>query len=254
MESNVSPVRAFFRNKWVRLILVIDVLVLVAMVVIMVINAMKTAVINISVTPLDAVVMVDGHEYENGWSYRLMPGEHEVAISHEGFVTKTFNVEIGSDEIANMTTYLVGEGEFEASTAGVNDPRFEWYKLKDNYGSFTRLAEMATPGNNITYDQDVRAGEFVEEVQKALGLMGELPIIRQISHYFPETGVKHIDKITIMNGTKYDDGENCKTYLCLCIEYYDDGVVDNYYDLAVDKVLEAGYDVEDYEVIIVGQQ
>ena len=113
MESNVSPVRAFFQNKWVRLILVIDVLVLVAMVVIMVVNAMKTAVINISVTPLDAVVTVDGHEYENGWSYRLMPGEHEVVISHEGFVTKTFNVEIGSDEIANMTAYLVGEGEFE---------------------------------------------------------------------------------------------------------------------------------------------
>ena len=251
--DNSSPMKTFFRNKWVRLFLIVDAIAIIAVVVFAVNNVLKTSVLNFNVTPLDAKILVNGREYENG-AYRVMPGKYEVEISHEGMTTKAFTVELGWEEIANMTVYLVGDGEIDATLSGVNDPRFEFYKLKDNYGSYTKLAEMATPGNNVTYDQDVSAEEFVVGVEGAMGLMRELPIIRQLSHFFPETGVKHIDKITIMNGERYDDGSDCETYLCLCIEYYNDGVVDNYYDLAVDKILEAGYDIEDYEVIIVGQQ
>lgn len=246
--DNSSPMTTFFRNKWVRLFLIVDAIAIIAVVVFAVNNALKTSVLNFNVTPLDAKIMVNGREYENG-AYRVMPGKYDVVVSREGMTTKEFTAELGWEEIANMTVYLVGEGEIDATLSGVNDPRFEFYKLKDNYGSYTKLAEMATPGNNVTYDQDVSAEEFVMGVEGAMGLMRELPIIWASSHYYPDTGAKHTDRITIMNGAEDDE---CRTMLCLVAIWFDDGLLEDYHKQVDDMILDVGYELGDYEVIYRG--
>lgn len=59
-DESVSPVRQFFRHKWVRLILALDVVAIVAVVGILIWNATKTATINFSVAPIDASIQIGG--------------------------------------------------------------------------------------------------------------------------------------------------------------------------------------------------
>lgn len=228
--DNSSPMTTFFKNKWVRLFLIVDAIAIIAVVVFAVNNALKTSVLNFNVTPLDAKILVNGREYEDG-SYRVMPGKYEVEISHEGMVTKTFNVELGGEDIVNIVTYLVGE-----------DGGFEFYELRDNYGSYVELSEIASAENNVTTDKDTSAEEFVAMMEKDLAVYtsGVLPI--NYSRYdFEENGRKLIEDVTIRKG---QSGECAKT---LCIEalmlFTDDK------NAIMAQLADKGFKVEDYEII-----
>lgn len=231
MDSG-SPVRAFFGNRWVRLVLVLDAIAVVAVIIFMIINAMKTSVLYFNVTPLDATISVNGNiGYTNG-SYRMLPGDYEIAISHEGMTTKTFNVELGGDSIVNIITYLANE-----------DGGFEFYEMKDDYSSYIALTEMATAGNNTTTDQDTSAEEFVERMEEDIAVYtsGVLPI--KYYDYEIENEREVLKrKVVIKNG--YGTDECAKT---LCIEALMLFTEDK--ELVSDLLIENGLNVEDYEII-----
>ena len=232
MKSNVSPVKAFFRNKWVRLVLAIDAVVLVALLVVLIMNAMKTSVISFDVTPIDAKILVNGSEYTNG-SYRFAPGTYEIVASHEGMATKSFTVELGDDSIVNLATFLVGE-----------DGGFGFYELRENYNSYVKLAEMASVENNLTVDHDVSAEEFITEFQKDYGIFEILPIVdRTPSKYGLEAGVAYqYDMLMIQEGLDVDE---CLMTLCL----YATDTLGGREDYVKEIVNNFGYDAGDFQIV-----
>ena len=233
MDSDyLSPVQAFFKNKWVRLILVVDAAVLVVLLVVMIMNAMKNSVISFNVTPMDAKISINGSEYAEG-SYKFAPGTYEIAISREGMESKSFTVELGGDSIANVATFLVGE-----------DGGFDFYELKENYDSFLKLAEMASINNNMTVDQDTRAEEFVRGFEEDYTIFDVLPIVdKTLSQYGLEAGVDYqYDVLTIQNGADYD---SCLMTLCLYIT----DTLSGREERAKEIVNNFGYNSDNYQII-----
>ena len=223
-DGSVSPARAFLRNKWVRLILIIDSVIVIAVIGIIIWNATKTATINFSVAPIDAKIQLNGQgEYYNG-SYKLHPGNYTVSISHDGLVTKTFDLELKSGYDTTVTAFLTGENN-----------NLEFYTLKDNFDSFQKLAQIAGKGNNSTTDQDTSAESFIQNFQQAYALwQSELPI-RYAVH--GEYGYL-VKDVTIR--ASYD----CTLYLC--IEALMRGTEDK--NLISSLLEEKGFNVEEYEI------
>ena len=198
--ANDSLVRAFFRKKWVIAILIVDVLLLVVIGVIFAINASKTAMIEINVTPLDAEVSINGAGgYKNG-TYSFAPGTYEIRISRDGFETKNFTIELAPHNIANITTYLVGE-----------NGDFEFYELKDNYESMLLLEEIVGADNNITTDGDSSAEEFVEEYRRNYRLWQDNIPMHYTDYQDTDEGREIIKNITVK--ANYD--EDCAKSLCV---------------------------------------
>lgn len=234
--DNSSPMTTFFRNKWVRLFLIIDAIAIIVVVIFAINNALKTSVLNFNVTPLDAEILVNGREYENG-TYRVMPGKYEVEISHEGMVTKEFTVELGAEEITNIVAYLVGE-----------DGGFDFYELKDNYGSYVKLTEIASADNNITTDRDTSAEEFVAKMEKDFELFSILPIVDKTpTGYGLEYGVNYQYDITaVQDGRQRDD---CDRALCLYITSSKDKEEQGVLKKVSDLVNSLGYNIERFQII-----
>ena len=66
-DGNISPLKAFFKNKWVRLILILDIAAIIAIVVIIIINSTRVSTLVFDIAPLDATISVNGDEhYKNG--------------------------------------------------------------------------------------------------------------------------------------------------------------------------------------------
>ena len=228
-DGSISPVKAFFRNKWVKLILVINVLAIIAVIGVIVFNVTKTVVINFDVAPVDAKIQIDGFGNYSSGSYNIHPGNHEITISHDGLITKTFTMDLQSGHDATLIAFLSGENN-----------NFEFYELRDNYDSFQQLAAIASEGKNTTTDQDTSAAEFITHFKHAYDLwQNNLPI--EYSNY--ENTEDGYTKLTVGVTIKknYDD---CQKYLC--IKAVIKGADKNYADqLLIDK----GFDLEDYEVI-----
>lgn len=240
MQDNISPVNAFFRNKWVRLILMVDAAALVGLFVMIIMNAMKTSVLYFNVTPIDATISVNGDtNYENG-SYRVMPGKYEIAISHEGMETKTFEIELEGDAIANVVTFLVGDGSYEGSFGG---KEFGFYELKDNYDSYMKLKEIVSGKDNAVTDEDVKAAAFVKRMEEDIALYtsGVLPI-RYAEYNSGEDGCGIKKRITIRNG--HNSGECAKTLCLQALMLYTDEK-----ELVDSLILDNGLELENYEII-----
>lgn len=227
-DGSISPVQAFFRNKWVRLILIVDVIAVIVVIGFLIWNATKTAIINFSVAPLDAKIQIDGHgEYSNG-SYNVHPGNHTITISHDGLTTKTFDLDLQSGYSTTITTFLSDNGNFD------------FYELKDNYGSFQKLAAIASAGDNLTTDHDTSAEQFIASLEHTLSILEILPIIGHIDAN-PEAG-------TFLAGFAIHDGENkaeCEKTACLLVNYY--GI--NYETAVTEAIKNTGYNPTDYQLV-----
>ncbi len=230
-EGEVSALRSFFRRKWVRIVLVLDILIIIVLIAIMAINANKTVKIKFEVTPLSSTILMNGVKYENG-TYTVDPGKYEIQISHEGMDTKTFEVKLEAQDNLFMTTYLSDDG------------KFGFYELKENYPDFEVLRSMASAGDNRTFDHDTSAMKFIKDFDDNYTLMEKLPVINQEpSKYGLEYGVGYeYDVLTIMDGADLDE---CVKTLCL---YVTDtlGGREQYAKSLIDRM---GYDANDYQII-----
>lgn len=225
------PIVTFFRNKCVRLILIIDVIVIIAFFVALILNAMKTAVISLNIAPVDATIKVNGKEYENG-DYKFRPGEYKIEVTREGMAAKEFTVEAKSGSVINVATFLVGENN-----------GFNFYRLKGNDESFLKLEEIAAMGDNITIDYDKSAEEFIAGYRRAYDLyMGEtLPINYAEFGEERENDQRSLKEVTIMANRD----EECR--LALCLKVIMIGTEDK--NIVEDMLTEKGFNTEDYEII-----
>ncbi len=222
------PLGVFLRNKWVRIVLIIDALLLVAIIAFMIIGAMRTSILVLNITPVDAKILVNGKEYSNG-TYSFKSGEYEIVISHEALETKSLSINLESGHNLTVATFLKPES---------ND--FAYYTLKGNFDSFSKLEEIASSNNNLTYDSDHSAETFISSFRKKYdALLEALPIEHQ--EYTNTVDGRELTKdITI----KMNSDAECKTFVCLKALMLG---TDNQ-SMVKSLMLEKGLKAEDYEI------
>lgn len=231
MQSE-SLLKSFFRNKWVIAILVADVVAVVAIVAIVIVNTLKTSILEFNIAPIGATISVNGDDsYSNG-SYHFSPGKYDVTIYYDGLGSKSFSIDLERDSVKVVSAFLSGGSDFS------------FYELKENYGSFAKLAEIASASNNITIDQDSSAEAFIQKFEKNYEFLDILPIVeRTPSQYGSEYGVRYeYDIFTIEDGR---DTNECKMTLCL---YVTDTLADRK-AFAFSVIEKFGYDPNDFEII-----
>ena len=228
-DGSISPLRAFFRNKWVRIILIIDVIAIFGIIGVLIWQATKVSTIIFNVAPIDATISVNGNtNYTNG-EYALTPGAYEIEISHEGLETKTVSVNIEPQHVMNVTLFL----------ADANSD-FDFYKLKDNYGSYQKLKTIASADSNITTDQDASAESFISDFERTMSIMNILPIKGYV-YAEPSVNVSTAG-FTIHNGQGV---KGCEKIACLLVNYYGK----DYEEAVTNEINEAGYSPMDYQII-----
>lgn len=217
----------FFKNKWVRIILIVDAVIVIALIALAITDSVKTATLVLNVVPFDAKIVLKGNgEYSNG-TYQLIPGNYQVEISRDGLDTKTFDIDIDKGEIANITTYLTSDGSID------------FYKQKSQLGSFNKLKEIASAGSNTTTDQDVSAEESIKLLDYDYRIMQTLPINDSL-YEDTNSGRKLVRDITIRSSTS----EDCETWLCIeaLMLYTDD------HNIVNDLLTKNGFRTEEYEI------
>ena len=164
--NSLSPMQIFFRNKWIRLILFVDIVLLLTAIALLIWQSTKVSTISFNVAPINSTIAINGNQnYRNG-QYSITPGTYNVTISHEGLESKNFTVDIAPQSVATISTFL--------SDA---DHTFDFYKLKKNYSSYAKLEEIASSADNMTTDQDTSAETFITRFQEDYeALTTKLPI------------------------------------------------------------------------------
>lgn len=231
-SENNSPLRGFFKNKWVRLIIVIDILAVIAIIVIAIANSFRNSVIVLNVAPLDASVTINSKNgYKNG-QYYFFPGEYELSISHESLDTKTISIKLESHNVTTVSIYLSKDG------------KFDFYGRKENYESYQKLYSIISPDYNRATDNDSSAERFVSDFQKHYSIFKDLPIIDETpSVYGLSLGSRYQKDIL-----KISDGrplEECTQTLCLHITDTS-GTKKEYAESIIDKF---GYDHNKFQLI-----
>ena len=229
MQNDVilSPVQIFFRNKWVRLFLIIDVIAVLVIIGILIWQTTKVSTINFDVTPIDSTISINGNsDYSNG-EFSVTPGTYEITISHEGLKTKTFTIDVSPEHVVSISTFLSDEKN-----------SFDFYKLRDNYMSYKKLEEIASSRNNITIDHDTSAESFIQKFQKNYNNFStKLPI-----EYHKSEGYGAY--LQILENITIKANYNCN--LTLCVQALIVGTENK--DLIKSLMEEKGLNAEDFEI------
>ena len=221
-----TSLKDFFRNKWVRAILIIDAIVVIALIIFGITQATRTAMLKIDVTPLDAKVSVNGDDsYTNG-TYQLQPGSYHIEVSHDDLDTQTFDVNLERDHTTNITAYLTKENDID------------FYLQKPNLQSFNKLTDMLSRENSDS--EEIKAIKDTSDMaQYDYSRLSALPITKT-EYQDTETGRKLLYDITIRENHSAD----CSTWLCLEVLML--GTDD---ESIVEQILtDNGFDVEGYEI------
>lgn len=200
MQNNVtlSPIRAFFQNKWVRLFLVIDIIILIILTLTLVWQATKVSVINLDIIPSDTAISINGNNSYNNGQYSITPGSYNVTLSHEGLETKTLTVDIPPNHVVSISTFLSDK-----------DKSFDYYKLRKNLDSFNRLKTLASSENNLTTDHDASAETFIQNFQTSYSdFITKLPI-----EYRESSGYGYT--LSIQKNITLEAAYDCNYTLCI---------------------------------------
>ena len=227
-NGNVAPISAFLAKKWVKVVLVLDVILIVGLVIFGVVQSGRNVIIDFEVTPLNAEITLNGRGgYANG-EYKIFPGEYQVRITHEGLEPKELTVNVGANDYVTVATFLRGEDGFS------------YYELMENYSDYESLEAMASKGDNQTYDGDTSAEGFISDMERVLSISEILPIKGYV-YADPEVSYS-TGGFAIRDAA---DREKCERIACLLVNYYGIG-----YEAAVmEKIREAGYAPADYQIV-----
>ena len=210
--QNLSPLQAFLRSKWVRVMLVVDVLLVLLLIGVAIFQNTKTATVDILTVPSVAKVKIGGGEYESG-AYRIHPGDYEATVYAEGFVTKTVPVEARAGEISKVWVYLVPEeGNLNYYAQHVDD----WYNM------------------------GLMSDEEAQRVYRLLSIQEELPMDYVEREMDNEGEMNLVKDITI----SANNGEGCETYYCLKVAT----ILDKNEETVRGLLAEKGFNLDDYEV------
>lgn len=228
-DKNVSPLQEFFRNKYIWTFLILDILAVIAVIGVFIRQSSKVSTITFNVVPIDATISVNGDKHYTNGQYKIAPGDYKIEISHEGLETKTLSVNIGTHNYTDVTVYLTSA-----------DKSFDFYKQKKNYESYKKLKTIASNENNMTTDDDTSAQEFIGNYDQIISIMNKLPIKGYV--YSSPNANMSSGGFTIENG----QGKNeCIQSACLLVRYHGK----DYEQAVLDKIKEAGYNPDDYQII-----
>ena len=227
MEGYDSPIKSFFQKKIVIVFIAIDLLVVIALVVLFIMNSLKTSIISFNVAPDDAEIFIDGKGGYNNNSYKIAPGDYEIKIVHEELEPKVINIHIDGNSLVSFATFLSQDGDFS------------FYRKKKNYSSFFRLSDIASADSNITIDHDKTAEEFIKSFQRNYDLyISTFPIEYYEYNIDGDGSLK--GSVVIVN----DYSEECEETLCLKATAVGD-ISRSFID---DLLIKNGINVEDYEI------
>ena len=228
-DISASPLKVFFRQKWVRIILCLNVVVVLVLIGIAIYNSTKSAIIVFDVTPVDAKISINGSTgYTNG-TYRLNPGVYKIEISYEGLDSKSFELDLTDQSSMFFSTFLSADGGKD----------FSFYEERANYNSAQKLFSIASSENNQTYDNDVTAEQFVNEYGATVeAFNNELPIVESLRES-PDAGGRLLSILSIRQE------ESCIKYTCVLVSGF--GFPD-VKERANKKLEETGIDMKYLEV------
>lgn len=225
--NDYSPVQAFLHNKWVRIVLIANAIIIIVIICLLIWQSTKVSTVNLNITPVDATISINGDKkYQNG-QYSITPGTYNVTISHEGLEPKNFTIDVAPQSVVTISTFL--------SDA---DHTFDFYKLRKNYPSYAKLEEIASADNNITTDQDITAETFIKRFQEDYeALTTKLPIDHSETIY--QDGFYEIK-----NSFNIIARNDCANTLCIQVNTL--SANDKEYINAI--IQEKGLNVEDFEI------
>ena len=215
-----------FHKKWVWALIVFDVLLLLVILGLNIFQAVKSARIEFLVTPLDATITMNGHEYQNG-TYAILPGHYNVTISHPELDSKSFEFDLEPNYYLTFAVFLKHGDDFS------------FYTRKENMVSFWRLDTIGASSHNTTIDNDTSAEKFIDETNELYESLDLLPI--EYQKYLETVDGRDLTMdITI----KESQDEECETFLCI-----DAFIVGSDTESAAQELLEEkGFNLEDYEI------
>ncbi len=227
-NGNEPLLKAFFRNKWIRAILVANIIAVAVVVFLTVRQSAKTSTIDFNIVPINSTISVNGDTHYSNGQYSIEPGNYEIVISREGLESKSLSINIEPKHFVSVVTFL--------SDA---DKNFDYYKLKENYESYQQLKTIASADSNKTTDGDTSAQEFITKFERILSIKEKLPI-KAFLYKDPNLGTSSAG-FSIKDGF----GVGCEKIACLLVSYYGK----DYEDEVAKKIKEAGYNPDDYELI-----
>lgn len=184
--------------------------------IIAIIEALKTARVNILVAPVDATIRIDGWRFSNG-SHRVFPGKKHVEISYSNMTTVSFDIDCESGHTAAINRYLVGEN---------ND--FSYYtKSAKSYEILKLLA-------------DKESSKFINEQEQKLVIKDILPIV-DVRMGGPSNNGRPYTETKVTDAT---GREECKATICLAVKTNSSEREKTLSDL----LKYHGFKLEDYEV------
>lgn len=191
-------------------VIVFDLLLIIGLLVAVLIKMTKTAIISVNLVPNTAVAEVGGGSYQTG-NYRIRPGNYNVKVKADGFITKEFEINPEDNATTKMSVFLV--------------------PAEDNLNYYAQ--------NMVNYESmGMMKDEEAQRYYKILSIEQVLPI--NYNDYNTNTGELN-RAVTIMS----DNGENCKAIYCLkAILTLTDSK-----DWVKKIIKEKGFDSEDYEII-----
>jgi len=215
----------FLKNWWVKIILLLDGVLILAVVVAGLMRGERNAVIDFEVTPIDAEVFLNGESGYTDGEYKVFPGEYQVKVEREGLDTREFAVTVGANEYVTVAAFLTEEGGFS------------YYELKDNYGDYEELRAIVARNELANSEEESAAArEFVRRFEKAYGIFDE-SFIGEAMSYADGTGDWRV--------WGSEGVAECEKTLCLeVVDIHEEGKAD------LRKLISgAGYDFSDYQII-----
>ena len=226
---NNSLLSNFFHNKWIRLILLINFVIVVVVIAIAIYNNTKSAIVTFDIAPTDAKISINGDTHYANGSFRMLPGKYDVVISCDGLDSKTINLDLASHSSTLITIYLSADGGKD----------YSFYEMRDNIGSARRLLAMMGSEDDIVYDDDYSANSFVSKFGVDLDLFDNKLPLRETVHESPDVGGRIASAISI------EKSDLCEKYLCISVKAY--GVED--VEKRAKELLEgAGFDLNYLEI------
>ena len=204
------------QHKIVSLVVFLNVVALLIIVLVIVIQNMKTASVDIMVTPINATVELNGKKYENFETSNIAPGRYTVKISMEGMQTKEYGIELMDGGFERIWTYLLDD-----------NGGFDYYM--NHPDDATILSDIA--------DSNVR--NFLADYNKLTSIKDVLPL--QLSNTFDENATEIIS-VSVRWGA--EDECNEKAY-CLIIH----DLTGKNTEKALQLIRDAGFNPNDYELV-----
>lgn len=190
----------------------VDVIILLIVALIVVYNNAKSAVVDIYVAPSNALIELNGEEYDNFSSQSVFPGDYHVKISMDGMQTKEFDLSLNGGGFGKVRTYLVG-----------TDGGFGYYV--DNPDEEMVLAEVAN---------DKESKEFVEKYNHTRSILNDLPL-----EYYDRSNPNNPIGVFVEQDTN-----DCKGYVVCLVAY---GGKENS-SIVEGLIREAGFEPSEYRI------